>query len=633
MRKDLKDLIDNHDTISFDIFDTLVHRLVNKPHTVAQFVEYQLRFHDLTKTNPQLGTMFASTRHTAEITARTERDKFVGDSEITFDDIYNVLQEVLGISQSVIIELQQLELKMEQQVLYPDPEIQEAFNYAKELHKSIILCSDMYLSSEVLRNLLTHCGYDLTTIPIYVSCELKKNKHLGNLFDYVLGQHTNKIAHIGDNEYSDKIMAESKGIDVYHYDYKNEIPITFSFDPSITQSLIDGILVKLFLTKKNRSAQETIGLQAYGPLLTGFLIWLFSKIENKNYDRILFFARDGAIFHDTIKKYIKELEFLNLPPIEYVYISRASMTLPALFDLDLQKLPRMISGYTKVPIKGWLKLYGIEDANTVLNEIQSVGLGSGETLVQGSEPKMELLLQRIYPHILKATGDAQKEALAYFGKFQKEKLATIDLGGFGSLQQNFTKVMAKMNGDIIVDGYYFNLWHQAKYSRASLHDNFHAYLYEHREDFFANLPVLLQKGGNALLESIFSAPHGTTLGYFNGEPIIEDLGDAVDLSELRNAIIEFFGAMIPIFQVVPLMLIDSIDWTRPFFRMVEFPTIREVNVLGDVCQSDGAGPAAKTRIPIAKKLDETSLSDKQLYDSAELFAYWKRGFRLRNGVK
>jgi hypothetical protein len=56
--------------ISFDIFDTLVHRTVYKPTSVFALIERQLQTHDLTKTYPFLGKVFASTRIEAEKTAR-----------------------------------------------------------------------------------------------------------------------------------------------------------------------------------------------------------------------------------------------------------------------------------------------------------------------------------------------------------------------------------------------------------------------------------------------------------------------------------------------------------------------------------------------------------------------------------
>ena len=62
----------------------------------------------------------------------------------------------------------------------------------------------MYLNSHTI---LQNCGYDLTTVPIYVSCEHAKTKRTGNLFKKVLEDlefvSPDEVLHIGDNLRSD----------------------------------------------------------------------------------------------------------------------------------------------------------------------------------------------------------------------------------------------------------------------------------------------------------------------------------------------------------------------------------------------------------------------------------------------
>lgn len=635
MRKELQHLIDTHTVISFDMFDTLVHRVCGDSYTIFQLLELKLRAHPLTKDYPQLGTAFASTRRQAEQTARNERESDVGDTEVTFEEIYDVLQEMLVIPTDVVKHLMQMELDMEIANLYADPEMMDVFEYARRTNHSIVITSDMYLSADDLKRILNHCGYDTSTLKIFVSCEYRKSKNIdGGLFECVKTIFpTATICHIGDNEYSDKIMADMVHITGWHYDYS--APTTFSFTPSTVQSIIDGVITKLWLEKKDRSPLELIGLQAYGPLLTGFLIWMLSKIEKKKYDRILFFARDSALFYSAIDRHLHEPEpddnklFTNLPPIDYVYISRVAVTLPALFDIDVYKLSRMVAGHEVRPVREWLKLYGINNAAVVIGEIKACGFRSEEDLAEGGDPRIDLLLRQLYSIIIQNSKGAKEEALKYFKRFRGKKIAIVDLGWFGSLQQNFTKLMNCID-DVDVDGYYFNLWHHYSYSRASLHDSFFAYLRDHENELFADLPKLLQTGGVELLEDVLSAPHGTTLGYLDGQPVLEDIKEVVELQELRAATLEFFDTVLPILRTVPVSTLESINWIRPFFRLVEFPTEIEANILGEVRHSAGAGTTEHTQTPIAPKLDRFILTNKQLYKLAEKAAYWKQGFKLRN---
>jgi predicted HAD superfamily hydrolase len=644
VRKELQNLIDTHTVISFDMFDTLVHRVCGDHLTIFQLVELQLRTHELTKTYPHLGTSFAASRRQAEQTARNEREKEFGDTEVTFQEIYDVLQEMLVIPTSVAGDLMRMELEMEVRNLYADPEIKQAFEYAHKTNRPIVITSDMYLAADTLKYFLDSCGYDTSVITkIFVSCEHRKSKYVnGELFFAVLDYFPmSDICHIGDNERSDRIMASVASnsrvnrsrLTGWHYEFS--APLSFSFTPSVAQNIINGITMKMWLDKPDRTPLELIGMQIYGPLITGFLIWLLSKIEKKSYDRLLFFARDGALFHSVIERHLRTPElaseriFTKLPPIDYVYISRASITLPALFDLDVHKLSRMVSGHESRPVREWLKLYGISNAAVHLGKIKSSGFTSEEDLMEGEDPRINLLLQQLYSVITKNSEEAKHEALKYFSQFKGKKLAIVDLGWFGSLQQNFTKVMSCL-GDVTVDGYYFNLWQQYNYSRTSLHDNFFAYIRDHGDELFADIPTLLQTGGVELLEDVLSAPHGTTLGYFNGEPILEDLEEVVKLDELRSAAMEFFDNILPILRSVPLSALESINWLRPFFRLIEFPTEVEANTLGEVRHSGGAGTTEYTQTPIAPKLDSTILADKQLYKLAQKAVYWKQGFKLRN---
>jgi len=618
------------------MFDTLIHRVCRDNYTIFQLLELKLRSHSLTQTYPHLGTAFAATRRQAERVARNEREKEAGDTEVTFKEIYDVLQEMLVIPSSVAADLMQMEFNMELSNIYADPEMLEVFEYARRTNRPIVVTSDMYLPADALKLMLDHCGYDTSTLyKIYVSCEHRKSKYIGGeLFELVKNAFPMvEICHIGDNERSDKIMADRAHLTGWHYDYS--APTNFSFTPSVVQSITDGVITKLWLENSNRTPLELIGMQAYGPLLTGFLVWMLSKIEKKKYDRILFFARDGALFHAAIDRHMHEPEFSDsriftkLPPIDYVYISRAAITLPALFDIDVHKLSRMVSGHESRPVREWLKLYGINNAAAVIGEIKSSGFGSEEDLVEGGDPRINRLLQQLYSIIIQKSNGAKEEALEYFKQFKGQKLAIVDLGWFGSLQQNFTKLMNCLGG-VEVDGYYFNLWHQHNYSRASLHDNFFAYLRDHEEELFADLPTLLQTGGVELLEDVLSAPHGTTLGYLNGEPILEELEEVVKLDQLREAALAFFDTALPVLRSVPLSALESINWLRPFFRLVEFPTTEEASVLGEVRHSGGAGTTELTQTPIAPKVDKVILTNKQLYKLAKKAAYWKQGFKLRN---
>jgi hypothetical protein len=301
-----------------------------------------------------------------------------------------------------------------------------------------------------------------------------------------------------------------------------------------------------------------------------------------------------------------------------------------LADFNLRNLNRMTWG-TKDhrSLKDWLGPYGITDFSRIQREIKDSGFSSDEDVATGEDPRLFRLIQQLYSHIVKASIPAKQEAAQYFSQFSGENLAIVDLGWFGSLQRNFTSIRENAH----TDGYYFYLWKSGLdgASRTSLHDSYSAYVNDHRSELFADIPDLLRTGGAVeLLENILSGPHGTTLGYSNGEPILEEGTTGLDIHNIRDGALRFFSNLVPFLSLVSSQSLDSLDWVRPFFRMVEFPTLEEAEELGDICHSGSAGSTQHTSIPLAPKLDKEFCENPQLYKAAETTAYWKQGFKLRN---
>ena len=625
--KALIEEIRNHDVISFDVFDTLIHRLVAKPRAVFSLMEAQLRNTQHVKAFPVLGTSFAVNRRQAERIARAEREKEAGDTEVTFDEIYSVLQEMLGLSHEATEYVKTLEIQMELKVLYADPIMLEVFNYAKKQHKKVLICSDMYLPKRHISLLLAKCGYKLSGVEIFVSCDFRKSKFRGDLFDML--PRLRRSLHIGDNEHSDVEMAQNAGFDAYHYNF--EFPESYSFEDTTTQHIINGVLAKVLLDH-DLTPTELLGAQIYGPLATGFLIWLFTKLKSKQYDRLLFFARDGAVFYDLLKNHFKAMElaterlFTNLPLTDYIHVSRTSMTLPALLEMDVQKMHRMVSGKEPRPVREWLSLYGLINADLYASIITSCGFTSADECIAGGDPRVPNLLQKLYLQILAAATDAKVEAQDYLRNYHSKKLAVVDLGWLGSVQQNFTKILCSIDNDVHVDGYYFNLWTHSSYSRSSLHDSYSAYIWDHANEMTMNIPQLLQEGGVELLEDVLSSTEGTTLGYLDGRPILEESTTPdPTILQLQKGCKLFFETSIPLIKGFLMTSLDSLDWVKPFFRTIEFPTVKEAEILGEIKHTGGAGETGRVAVPLAGKV-----SNVDEYDAAEDAAYWKQGFKLRN---
>lgn len=196
--KKLKKEIKKAEVISFDIFDTLLLRPYVAPQDLFMHLEQIYRVRG-----------FAAARVEAE---QDVRKTFFNREEVNFDEIYGVIDEKYKF-------LKTKEMALEQQVLQPNPEMKEIFDFALSQKKRIIIISDMYFSKEFLEKILIDKGF-AGFEKLYVSSFVQKTKARGSLYPFVcadMGLKASEILHIGDNKQADFKNAEKNGLRAFHY--------------------------------------------------------------------------------------------------------------------------------------------------------------------------------------------------------------------------------------------------------------------------------------------------------------------------------------------------------------------------------------------------------------------------------
>lgn len=203
----MKDLI-----LSFDVFDTLITRIVLSPKDVFLLMQKQLR-HAQPSLPESLIHSFWGARVWAEFSAR----RMSPAEDIGIADIYRNLGKRCGLSEEQCQCLIAIELKTEETVLVPIQGASELLAEARELGK-VAFISDMYLPAAFIRRLLNKFDLIQDDDYLYVSGELGKSKRSGNLFKHVLA-HLNRshkhLIHCGDNIFSDWAVPRSLGIEIH----------------------------------------------------------------------------------------------------------------------------------------------------------------------------------------------------------------------------------------------------------------------------------------------------------------------------------------------------------------------------------------------------------------------------------
>ena len=344
----MKKKIDAADVVSFDIFDTLLLRPVYQPRDMFYFLEKDNRVID-----------FRKKRVRAEEWARNHTDK--KNREINIFDIYNCLHSWCGLEPK---NAALAEVETEKKLCFAHPYVRKLYQYALDNHKTLIATSDMYIPKEYMKEILTDNGYD-DFKDIFVSCDYEKSKHTGELYELVKKKYSGKtILHIGDNRYSDIIVAKKYGLSTIHIQNVNRTGEKYrrfqhqSFMCSVYSGLVDAYLYSGIYewVEKCHNVHFLYGFLCGGPLTYGLCQWLDDLALKKNADKILFLARDGFIFSEVYTKYFGNVKS------EYIMASRQAL-LPVIcymdYDMYLQEAFYKRIVFAKMRIKETLHDVGI----------------------------------------------------------------------------------------------------------------------------------------------------------------------------------------------------------------------------------------------------------------------------------
>lgn len=332
--RDLYNEIDRHDVISFDIFDTLIMRRTLRPEDVFELVEREIR-----------------NRYRISVNFRKLREKSAKQlthALSTLDKIYEFFSDMSGLPADTADLIKKTELEIESRVLIKRERMAEALQYAKSKGKTVYLTTDMYLAHSCITSILSSLGitgYD----SLLVSSELKKAKEDGTLFAHLKTvASSSNILHIGDNRYDDIEQAKKNGIDTFHILSAYELLMASSLQNilSDTENLQKRLYLGSFIARAfndpfalsasngifNISGLSALGYFFIGPLIIEFTRWLCRKLEESEFDNILFPSRDGFLISQIYSDLSRDKK--NIPEEIYFKTSRRILNAAAITSED-----------------------------------------------------------------------------------------------------------------------------------------------------------------------------------------------------------------------------------------------------------------------------------------------------------
>lgn len=316
--------IDKADVVSFDVFDTLVKRNVERPEDVFELVELAA-----VRSGIILDCDFRSLRVAAE-----KRTRESSEYEVNLDEIYSMMD----LDEGLATRLKALEIEAEQLVCVRNESVAPYYEYARSLGKQIVFVSDMYLSKNMICDILQKCKYDVGEL--FVSSEYRCSKAEGGLFDLVLEKlhcNSSSMFHMGDSITGDFLSARRRGIGAILIPRYAKSRFCWKDMQSFNVGERCMVAVGRNLNSREEDVFYRFGAEVFGPLLFGFAKWVHEVAIKEEAERIFFLARDGYIV-----KQAYDCLFGNESKTEYMYASRRALKLPScLNEKDLIScLPR-----------------------------------------------------------------------------------------------------------------------------------------------------------------------------------------------------------------------------------------------------------------------------------------------------
>lgn len=302
----LRKWIDAHDVVSADLFDTLLMRRTLFPADVFEIVSLRLN---------QRGIVIEDFP-----SKRLEGEKELGKTTVpTLFEIYSYILERYSIPGIQPEELVRLEWETDRELLVPREDLCALLQEIHQSGKPLYIVSDSFYTKNQLAALLRHRGITGYT-DILSSCDYRTGK-TQRLFETLRERIPGRTClHIGDSLDADVEGAKRSGLTACQLYSGLELLEKAGYlglwdkIHSLSSRIQAGMLAASVFNspfqfeEPERKIHVTdayeIGCVFFGPIITGFVIWLYRQIRQQELKNIWFCARDGYL----IKELYSQLE-------------------------------------------------------------------------------------------------------------------------------------------------------------------------------------------------------------------------------------------------------------------------------------------------------------------------------------
>lgn len=543
--ENVSEYLSKKDIITFDVFDTLITRLIYNPDDIFRIMERKI----LKKYNIKLD--YLKTRKQAEAKANEKKGAYCN-----INDIYEYMPKVCKeITVEIAEDLKNMEISLEMDLCIPRKDMLSIFNRLKAIGKKIILISDMYLTEDIISQMLNKCGYSGWD-EFWLSCNMGKRKDNSEMWlEFFAKYGEQNTVHIGDNAHSDIQLCGDLGNEAVlvlnprdAFKFSSYYSLFSQYiNTTVENSIMLGTVVNGYLYNSPFSVThlgepvaeniQSLGAVAFGAMFVNFA----NKVAEmaKGHD-IWFLAREGYVLKRVYDIFVEKTG-CEKSGSEYFLTSRRSISVPAIESV--QDIRGILDQYYEGSFSNLMKSrLGINIADYFSNCDTHIVMGRDLDKVMG-------IIEPCIDDILKKAKDEKQNYMEYINSLEhSENPYVVDVGYSGTIQYYLSKMLNKKIG-----GIYLSTMPEKKPEKLgcvchSLYPLDNIELQDENPVFKNQL----------FLEAVLKAPFGQLMCFKDGKPVYgEDNVLSSGVCEMQEGVFEYVSKVSQILRDIGIINTDN----------------------------------------------------------------------------
>lgn len=381
----------------------------------------------------------------------------------------------INVNEQIISLLIKEEIDIEKQYLKVNYEIVDYLRKCKDKNLQIYFISDMYLSSNDIKELLTH----FQIIDIFsggiCSSDVGYGKGTGRLYTYI--KQNNLIPdwdftqnmHIGDNYISDYLMPKKFGIKSYHYQsphhyfYRNAIStfgkVLFNLQKEKHQRKVNKNINALLEQKMLVMSDTNKELYKIGITIAPAVIYFLYMVDfyaSLSKNPVYFTSGEGETFINFSKILGFKSKYFSLKSFNRINLLRAYAYLTLKYDFlsseAVFKYFFLAEGVNN--ILEWLDSIGLSAKDLQITKLAAHTIRFDDFLLDvidllKSDNQLKLSLEKSY--------EVVTQQIKEMGLIENEQIIFSDIGWNGTIQILLEQILQVLNIDTSIEGLYLGI--------------------------------------------------------------------------------------------------------------------------------------------------------------------------------